>query len=90
MDLFIRRIIGFGVERADIDGVSVCRMFNAETRQHRPRPALPLPSLARQPARSRDRRDQVGSLRPGLTSLRRALDRNHPARTSIRYFSGTR
>ncbi len=28
MDLFTRRIIGFGVEPADIDGVSVCRMFN--------------------------------------------------------------
>jgi len=28
MDVFTRRIIGFGVERAYIDGVSVCRMFN--------------------------------------------------------------
>jgi len=28
MDVFTRRIIGFGVERACIDGVSVCRMFN--------------------------------------------------------------
>jgi putative transposase len=28
MDLFTRRIIGFGVERAYIDGVSLCRMFN--------------------------------------------------------------
>jgi len=28
MDIFTRRIIGFGVERAYIDGVSVCRMFN--------------------------------------------------------------
>jgi transposase InsO family protein len=28
MDIFTRRIIGFGVERADIDGISVCRMFN--------------------------------------------------------------
>jgi putative transposase len=28
MDLFTRRIIGFGVERACIDGVAVCRMFN--------------------------------------------------------------
>ena len=28
MDVFTRRIIGFGVERADIDGISVCRMFN--------------------------------------------------------------
>lgn len=28
MDVFTRRIIGFGVERADIDGISVYRMFN--------------------------------------------------------------
>ena len=28
MDVFSRRIIGFGVERAYIDGVGVCRMFN--------------------------------------------------------------
>jgi transposase InsO family protein len=28
MDVFTRRIIGFGAERAYIDGVSVCRMFN--------------------------------------------------------------
>ena len=28
MDVFTRRIIGFGVERADLDGVAVCRMFN--------------------------------------------------------------
>jgi len=28
IDVFTRRIIGFGVERASIDGVSVCRMFN--------------------------------------------------------------
>jgi len=28
MDIFTRRIIGFGVERADLCGASVCRMFN--------------------------------------------------------------
>ena len=28
IDVFTRCIIGFGVERASIDGVSVCRMFN--------------------------------------------------------------
>ena len=28
LDIFTRRIIGFGVDRAYIDGVSVCRMFN--------------------------------------------------------------
>ena len=29
MDVFTRRIIGFGVEGGTIDGVAVCRMFNA-------------------------------------------------------------
>ena len=28
MDVFTRRLVGFGVDRANIDGVSVCRMFN--------------------------------------------------------------
>jgi putative transposase len=38
MDVFTRRIVGFGVESADIDGVSACRMFNrASTGQSTPR-----------------------------------------------------
>ena len=28
MDVFTRRIVGFGVASTDVDGVSVCRMFN--------------------------------------------------------------
>ena len=28
MDVFTRRLVGFGIERANIDGVAVCRMFN--------------------------------------------------------------
>src|SRR5262249_43637172 len=28
MDVFTRRIIGFGVERADLCGAAICRMFN--------------------------------------------------------------
>jgi putative transposase len=28
IDVFTRRIIGFGIERGSIDGMSVCRMFN--------------------------------------------------------------
>jgi hypothetical protein len=28
MDVFTRRIIGFGVERVDPCGASICRMFN--------------------------------------------------------------
>ena len=31
MDVFTRRIIGFGVEPANIDGISVCRMFHCAT-----------------------------------------------------------
>ena len=46
MDVFTRRIIGFGVEPAYIDGVSLCRMFNhavsgqplPKDPQHRSRP----------------------------------------------------
>ena len=40
MDVFTRRIVGFGVESACIDGVSVCRMFNrASARQSLPKHA---------------------------------------------------
>jgi putative transposase len=40
MDVFTRRIVGFGVESAGIDGVSVCRMFNrARADQSLPRHA---------------------------------------------------
>jgi len=28
MDVFTRRLVGFGVNRGDIDGVCACRMFN--------------------------------------------------------------
>ena len=86
MDVFTRRIVGFGIEAGSIDGISVCRMFGAHLRQsatqaceHRSRSAVPLPPLARQPACSRDRGDQVGSVRSGLASVRRTADRNYPA-----------
>ncbi len=40
MDVFTRRIVGFGVESAGVDGVSVCRMFNrARADQSLPRHA---------------------------------------------------
>ena len=31
MDVFTRRIIGFGIASTSIDGMSVCRMFNCAT-----------------------------------------------------------
>ena len=38
MDIFTRRIIGFGVSAANLDGIRVCRMFNrAVARQPSPR-----------------------------------------------------
>jgi hypothetical protein len=37
LDVFTRRIIGFGIAPACIDGVSVCRMFNCAT-AGRPKP----------------------------------------------------
>jgi putative transposase len=39
MDVFARRIVGFGVESANIDGISACRMFNrAIAGQRLPKP----------------------------------------------------
>jgi len=34
IDVCTRRLIGFGVERGDIDGVAVCRMFNHAIAKH--------------------------------------------------------
>ena len=87
MDVFTRRIVGFGVESGAIDGVSVCRMFNRALRapapteacQYRSRPAVSLSPLARQPARPRDRGDQVGPICSGFASVCRTADRNDPA-----------
>jgi putative transposase len=48
MDVFTRRIIGFGVERADLCGLSVCRMFNQIIAGKSP-PRHPLPSMRAYP-----------------------------------------
>ena len=38
MDVYTRRIIGFGVEAANLDGIRVCRMFNrAIAKRHMPK-----------------------------------------------------
>lgn len=36
MNVCTRRLVGFGVERASIDGVSICRMFNHAIAGQRP------------------------------------------------------
>jgi hypothetical protein len=35
MDLWTRRIVGFGVHRGDVDGVTLCQMFNRAIRCQR-------------------------------------------------------
>jgi hypothetical protein len=88
MDVFTRRIIGFGIERAYVDGISVCRMFNHAVAR-KPLPSHlgtdhdPLFRFQRWLANLRVLeidRDQVGSIRSGLASLRRTVDRNYPTR----------
>ena len=34
IDVFTRRLIGFGVEGGSIDGIAVCRMFNCAIAKH--------------------------------------------------------
>jgi hypothetical protein len=34
MDIFTRRIVGFGIARDSIDGVTVCRTFNHAVAGH--------------------------------------------------------
>jgi len=36
MDQYTRRIVGFGVQRGPVDGLGLCRMFNAATRGQTP------------------------------------------------------
>ena len=87
IDVFTRRIVGFGVERADIDGISVCRMFNHVVAGKPPPkhlstdhdPTVPLPPLARQSARPRHRGGQVGPIHPSVASVRRKADRDDSA-----------
>jgi transposase InsO family protein len=60
MDVYTRRVIGFGVEVANLDGTRVCRMFNrAIARQTLPRQlssdqrsVVPFSSLAGEPSRT--------------------------------------
>jgi putative transposase len=66
MDVYTRRLVGFGVERANIDGISVCRMFNrAIAAQSLPKRV----STDSQPSRHGDRGGQVGSLRASVASV---------------------
>jgi len=86
MDAFSRRIIGFGVERGYVDGISVCRIFNHAIAgkplpRHLSTDHDPLFRFHRWLANLRVLEiDEIKSIRPRLSSLRRAPDRDDPAR----------
>jgi len=87
MDVFTRRLIGFGVERASIDGVSVCRMFNrAIAGQQLPKhlrsdhdPLFRFHRWLAKSARPRDRGGQVGPVHARFASIYRAAHRDDQA-----------
>jgi putative transposase len=64
MDVYTRRLVGFGVERAQINGVSVCRRFNRAVA------GQPLPKRV-----STDGHDHVAGLRPCLPPRRSTVGR---------------
>jgi putative transposase len=88
MDVCTRRIIGFGVEASNLDGIGVCRMFNrAIARQTLPRHLSsdndPLFRFHRRRANlrvTRSRRDQDRSQHAALACFCRATDRGNTAR----------
>jgi|SRR5580658_2945882 putative transposase len=88
MDIFTRRIIGFGVAAANLDGPSVCRMFNrAIAKQRMPKQLSsdhdPLFRFQRWLANLRILEiDEIKSI-PGTPRSRAFIERligNHPAR----------
>jgi hypothetical protein len=90
MDVFTRRIIGFGVERADLCGVSVCRMFNQiiagkPLPRHLSSDHDPLFRFHRWLANLRIlevRRDQVDPVPTRVASVRGTADRDDSAGVS--------
>jgi hypothetical protein len=88
MDIFTRRIIGFGVAAANLDGPGVCGMFNrAIARQSMPKylssdhdPLFSFSALAGEPSVLEI--DEIKSIpgAPRSPCFHRAIDRDHPAR----------
>ena len=89
LDVFTRRIIGVGVERGNIDGIGVCRMFN-RARAKGPLPnyvstqrsIVPLLSVVGQSTDSWDRGDQERSVCTAVAPFRRTPHRYTATRIS--------
>ena len=90
MDQCTRRIVGFGVHRGVVDGVTLCQMFNrAIGRQPAPiylssdhDPLYRFHQWQANPADPRRRSHQDGAVRAAVASLRRTPDRHNTPRMS--------
>jgi len=74
IDVFTRRIIGFGIGGEYIDGPIVCCMFNQAIARHAP--------PARLSTDPRVRGDHVSAPYPDVAPIRGTTDRDYPARIS--------
>ena len=82
IDVFSRRFVGFAVQRGEVDGPAVCRMFNyAREKQGLPKhlstdhdPLFRFHRWLANLAHSRDRGGQVSAVRASFASVRRTDD----------------
>ena len=88
MDHYTRRIVGFGIHAGTVDGRALCRMFNHAIRglsrptrlQLRPRPAVSVSPMARQPAGAAGDRGEECAVCAAVASVCRTVDRHAATR----------
>ena len=88
MDHYTRRIVGFGIHAGTVDGRALCRMFNHAIRgllasdapQLRPRPAVSVSPMVRQPAGAARDRGEECAVCAAVASVCRTVDRHAATR----------
>ena len=88
MDHYTRRIVGFGIHAGTVDGRALCRMFNpcdsrafaSDAPQLRPRPAVSVSPMARQPAGAAGDRGEECAVCAAVASVCRTVDRHAATR----------
>ena len=99
MDQYTRRIVGFGIHAGTVDGRALCRMFNhairglsrPEAPQLRPRPAVSVSPMVRQPAGAAGDRGEECAVCAAVASVCRTVDRHAATRNAwINCCSGRR
>ena len=88
MDHYTRRIVGFGIQAGTVDGRALCRMFTHAIRglsasdapQLRPRPAVSVSPMVRQPAGAAGDRGEECAVCAAVASVCRTVDRHAATR----------